>query len=515
MTSMAEKRIILIVMDGWGIRADTDFNAIAQANTPVFDRLKRQYPSTMLTASGLDVGLPEGQMGNSEVGHLNLGAGRVVYQEYTRINKAIADGSFFSSDELSALCDGVRKAGGALHIMGLLSDGGVHSHIEHIFAAFRAAHEHGVERLFFHAFLDGRDTPPTSGAGYMQQLVDFFSQLGAGGVASLQGRYFGMDRDKRWERVEKGYGAIVLGRGETASDPVAAIRRAYGLGQTDEFVSPTVMVEEGKPVARILDGDGIFFINFRADRAREITRAITFSDFDGFVRERVPRLSGFLTMTRYDETFPFPVVFGPQVLTNILGELFAGFGRAQLRIAETEKYAHVTFFFSGGQEKQFALEDRVLIASPKDVPTYDLKPEMSAREITERVSSLIGEKKYGLIVLNFANPDMVGHTGVMEAAVKAVETVDECVGRVLAAAHAAGYTVLITADHGNAEEMWDYANNEPHTAHTTNPVPFIVADDEFRGRALEQGILADVAPTILTILEQEIPAEMTGRSLIK
>ncbi|MBN2225356.1 MAG: 2,3-bisphosphoglycerate-independent phosphoglycerate mutase [Deltaproteobacteria bacterium] len=512
---MAEKRIILIIMDGWGIRADTDFNAVAQAKTPAFDRLRKQYPSTILTASGLDVGLPEGQMGNSEVGHLNLGAGRIVYQEYTRINKAVADGSFVSSDRLTTLCEEVKKEGGALHVMGLLSDGGVHSHIDHVLAAFRAAHEHGIERVFFHAFLDGRDTPPTSGAGYMQQLVDFLSELGVGRVASLQGRYFGMDRDKRWERVEKGYDAIVLGRGRTASDPVAAIRQAYDDGQTDEFVTPTVIVNEGKPVGEITDGDGIFFINFRADRAREITRAIAFSDFDGFVRQRVPRLSGFLTMTRYDETFPFPVVFGPQVLVNILGEVFAELKRPQLRIAETEKYAHVTFFFSGGQERLFALEDRVLIASPKDVPTYDLKPEMSAFALTERVTSLIGEKKYGLIVLNFANADMVGHTGVMEAAVKAVQTVDECVGRVVTAAQIAGYTTLITADHGNAEEMWDYTNNEPHTAHTTNPVPFILVDADFQGHGLEHGILADVAPTILAILGQDKPAQMTGRSLIR
>jgi 2,3-bisphosphoglycerate-independent phosphoglycerate mutase len=514
MTASAQKRIILIIMDGWGIRADTDFNAIAQAKTPVIDSLVKHYPSTTLTASGLDVGLPEGQMGNSEVGHLNLGAGRVVYQEYTRINKAIADGSFSSDSTMAAFCRKVKKGSGALHIMGLLSDGGVHSHIDHIFAAIIAAHEHGIERLFFHAFLDGRDTPPTSGAGYMEELVAFLTKTGAGRVASLQGRYFGMDRDTRWDRVEKGYNAIVLGKGETASDPVAAIRQAYDRNETDEFVTPTVIVEGGRPIGTVQDGDGIFFINFRADRAREITRAITFSDFDGFVRRRVPRLSEFLTMTRYDETFALPVVFGPQTLTNILGEIFAQLKSPQLRIAETEKYAHVTFFFSGGQERLFALEDRVLIASPKDVPTYDLKPEMSAFAVTEQVTSLIAEKKYGLVVLNFANADMVGHTGVMAAAVKAVEVVDECVGRVVTAARDAGYTTLITADHGNAEEMWDYTNNEPHTAHTTNPVPFIIVDNDFRGRALTQGILADVAPTILTIVGQEKPAEMTGKSLI-
>jgi 2,3-bisphosphoglycerate-independent phosphoglycerate mutase len=515
MTPITEKRIILIIMDGWGIRAEAEFNAVAQAKTPAIDGMLREYPSTTLTASGLDVGLPAGQMGNSEVGHLNLGAGRVVYQEYTRINKAIADGSFFSNEVLTGFCRDVKKTGASLHIMGLLSDGGVHSHIDHIFAAFKAARDQGIKRIFFHAFLDGRDTPPTSGAGYMQRLVNFLVETGTGQVASLQGRYFGMDRDKRWDRVQKGYDAIVLGRGITASDPVAAIRQAYDSGQTDEFVTPTVLVEAGEPIGTIADGDGIFFINFRADRAREITRAIVFSDFDGFVRERVVQRPGFLAMTQYDETFPFPVVFGPQVLDNILGEIFAGMGEPQLRIAETEKYAHVTFFFSGGQERLFALEDRVLVPSPKDVPTYDLKPEMSAFAVTERVTALIAEKKYGLIVLNFANPDMVGHTGVMEAAVKAVETVDSCVGRVVGEAGKAGYSVLITADHGNAEEMWDFKNNEPHTAHTTNPVPLILVDPDFRGRTLERGILADVAPTILTILGHEKSTEMTGKSLIK
>ncbi len=502
-------------MDGWGIRADTEFNAVAQAKTPVIDGLTSEYPSTTLAASGLDVGLPDRQMGNSEVGHLNLGAGRIVYQDYTRINKAIADGSFFSNEVLTGFCGEVKERGAALHIMGLLSDGGVHSHIDHIFAAIRVAHNSGIERLFFHVFLDGRDTPPTSGAGYMQQLVAFMTEIGAGKVASLQGRYFGMDRDKRWDRVQKGYDAIVLGRGQTASDPVTAVRQAYDGGQTDEFVTPTVITEGGKPVGTVADGDGIFFINFRADRAREITRALLFSDFDGFVRERVVQHAGFLAMTRYDETFPFPVVFGPQALNNILGEVFADLKKAQLRIAETEKYAHVTFFFSGGQERLFALEDRVLVPSPKDVPTYDLKPEMSARAVTERVTALIAEKKYGLIVLNFANPDMVGHTGVMEAAVKAVETVDTCVGRVVDEAVKAGYSILITADHGNAEEMWDFKNNEPHTAHTTNPVPLILVDPDLRGRTLERGILADVAPTILTILGHKKSAGMTGKSLIR
>jgi 2,3-bisphosphoglycerate-independent phosphoglycerate mutase len=511
---MTKQKVILIIMDGWGIREETDFNAVAQARTPNIDRLEADYPTTRLSASGSAVGLPDGQMGNSEVGHMNLGAGRIVYQDFTRISRAVADGSFSKNEALVDLFDAVKKKGGALHLLGLLSDGGVHSHIDHIFAALEAAAEHGIERVFFHAFLDGRDTPPTGGAGYMERLVAFFDKLGTGRVASLQGRYFGMDRDKRWERVEKGYDAIVCGAGNTATDPVAAIRAAYDRGETDEFVTPTVIVDDNGPVGTINDGDGVFFANFRADRAREITRAIALADFAEFARKKAPVLSGYLTMTRYDETFPFPTAFPPQVLTRILGELFADRGDRQLRIAETEKYAHVTFFFSGGEERLFPGEDRILVPSPKDVPTYDKKPQMSAYELTDRVIEKIRENVYGLIVLNFANPDMVGHTGVMEAAVKAVEVVDECVGRVVGEARAVGYSILVTADHGNAEEMWDYQNDEPHTAHTTNPVPLILVDDRLRGKALSEGILADVAPTILKILGEAKPDEMTASSLL-
>ncbi len=350
---MVKKGILLIIMDGWGIRKETDFNAIAQADTPVIDHLMEHYPSTLLSASGQAVGLPDGQMGNSEVGHLNLGAGRVVYQDYTRINKAVADGDFSKNGALLALFDSVKKSGGALHLMGLLSDGGVHSHISHIFAAASAAKENGIDRLFFHALLDGRDTPPTSGAGYMQELVAFLAKIGTGRVASLQGRFFGMDRDKRWERVRQGFEAVVLGKGDTAAEPVAAIRAAYARGQTDEFITPTVIMDGGGPVGVVNDGDGVFFINFRADRAREITRAIALPDFTEFAREKAPSLSGYLTMTQYDETFPFPVAFPPQTLKKILGELCADRGEPQLRIAETEKYAHVTFFFSGGEERLF------------------------------------------------------------------------------------------------------------------------------------------------------------------
>ncbi len=502
-------------MDGWGIRKKTEYNAVAQAKTPNIDTLTKSYPSTLLGASGESVGLPEGQMGNSEVGHLNLGAGRIVYQEYTRINKAIEEGTFFENTELLSFFDKVKKADGAIHILGLLSDGGVHSHIEHIYAAISAAKNSGIKQLFFHAFLDGRDTPPTSGAEYMVELVSFLKGEGYGRVATLGGRFWGMDRDNRWDRVKKAYDALTSGEGRTAIDPVSAIRDAYRAGETDEFITPTVIIEDGAAVGEISDGDGIFFINFRADRAREITRALTLSDFGEFEREKVPNLSGFLTMTEYDEKFDLPVVFPPPKLERILGELVSDDGLSQLRIAETEKYAHVTFFFSGGEEKVLTKEDRVLIPSPKDVPTYDKKPEMSAEELTQAVISRIREKRYSLIVLNFANPDMVGHTGVMEAAVKAIEVVDDSVGRVVKEARSAGYSILITADHGNAEEMWDYENNEPHTAHTTNPVPLIIVDDDYKGKTIREGILADVAPTILEIMGQEKPVEMTGRSVLQ
>jgi len=509
-----KKPVLLIIIDGFGIRAEKEFNAILCANTPNYDALTKNYPCTRLVASGGDVGLPEGQMGNSEVGHLNLGAGRIVYQDYTRINRAIAEGAFFENPAILGLCETVRKAGSALHLIGLLSDGGVHSHIEHIFAAIRIAKKTGVKRLFLHAFLDGRDTPPSSGAGYTEELLRFLDEEGCGAVSSVCGRYYGMDRDNRWDRVETAYGAIVLGEGRAARDPVSAIRESYEDGKTDEFVPPTVIMTDSlAPVGTISDGDGVFFINFRADRAREMTRALTFPDFSGFVRKRVPNLSSYLTMTQYDEKFPFPIAFPPLTLRKILGEVISDLGKNQLRIAETEKYAHVTFFFSGGEEHLFAGEDRSLIPSPRDVPTYDLKPEMSAFAVKDAVIEKIGGKKYALIVLNFANPDMVGHTGVMDAAIRAVETVDLCVGEVVTAAQNAGYSIFITADHGNAEEMWDFTNNEPHTAHTTNPVPLIVVDEDYKRSSLMPGILADVAPTILDVMEIEKPAEMTGKSL--
>jgi 2,3-bisphosphoglycerate-independent phosphoglycerate mutase len=513
MTRSIKKPVLLIIMDGWGIRADERYNAVAQAKTPHIDALTRGYPSSLLGASGESVGLPAGQMGNSEVGHLNLGAGRIVYQDYTRINRAIEEGSFFENGVILDVLQRIKKAGGSLHLIGLLSDGGVHSHMEHIYASIRTAKREGISRIFFHALLDGRDTPPTSGDGYMSELLGFLKEEGIGRVATLGGRFYGMDRDNRWKRVKKAYDAMVLGVGEKSTHPLDAIRDGYKKGETDEFVTPTVVTDGDGPVGRIGDGDGIFFINFRADRARELTRAFTSPDFTGFVRESVPRLSGYLTMTQYDETFDLPIAFPPQELRGILGEVISRYPAEQLRIAETEKYAHVTFFFSGGDEDVFPGEERVLIPSPKEVPTYDKKPEMSAHEVQEAVISKIREKKFSLIILNFANPDMVGHTGVMEAAVTAIETVDDCVGSVVREAQEAGYTTLITADHGNTEEMWDYENDEPHTAHTTNPVPFIVVDDAYKGKTVRDGILADVAPTILAIMGIDKPEEMTGTSL--
>ena len=516
---MNMKPSLLIILDGWGIREDTDFNAVAQADTPVFDRLLSTYPSTTLGASGGHVGLPDGQMGNSEVGHLNLGAGRIVYQDYTRVNLSIEDGSFAENPALLDLFSTIKQAGGALHLIGLLSDGGVHSHLNHIFAVIEAAKAFGIPRLFLHPLMDGRDTPPTSGVDYMKTLADFLSARKYGTIASVAGRFYGMDRDNRWDRVKRAYDAMVLGVGRRATDPVEAMRESYDKDETDEFITPTVIVDGDGPVGTINDTDGVFFFNFRADRARELTRALAPSDrvptFDRFEREKHPKLSGYLTMTRYDDDFDLPAAFPPVTLEGILGEIISDAGLTQLRIAETEKYAHVTFFFSGGEEKLFPGEDRELIPSPQDVPTYDLKPQMSADEVASRAVARIQKHDYGLIVLNFANPDMVGHTGVMDAAVQAICTVDGCLGRVVDAARSKGMRVLITADHGNAEEMWDYKNNEPHTAHTTNPVPLILVDDDLKQRTLRSGILADVALTILTLMNIDLPKQMTGTSLLE
>jgi 2,3-bisphosphoglycerate-independent phosphoglycerate mutase len=505
----------LIVLDGWGLTDDKSASALARADVPFYDSLLRDFPNTALSASGEDVGLPEGQMGNSEVGHLNIGAGRVVYQDYTRINRAIRDGSLSENKVLAGCMDTVKASGGALHFMGLLSDGGVHSDIRHLFSLIRMADTHGVGRIFVHAFLDGRDTPPKSALGYMEQLDSFIQGEGYQKrvrIATVSGRYYAMDRDNRWERVKKAYDVIVAGEGRRAGTGSGAVRTAYEAGETDEFVMPSVVMNDGSPVGRLSDGDGVVFFNFRTDRARELTRALALDPFDGFPRSERPRLASYVCMTEYDETFGLPVAFPPVRLTNILGEVISGLGLRQLRIAETEKYAHVTFFFNGGEEKPFPGEERVLIPSPKDVPTYDLKPQMSAYEVTDRVLDAVSSGDFDVIIMNFANPDMVGHTGVMEAAVRACEVVDECLSKIVPAVREAGGVCIITADHGNVEKMLDKDNGGVFTAHTSNLVPFIVAD---KTCVLDgPGILADVAPTMLDIMGIDKPAEMTGRSLL-
>lgn len=473
-------------------------------------KLTEEYPVTALECSGESVGLPEGQMGNSEVGHLNIGAGRVVYQELTRISREIRGGEFFTNDELTALLDNLHERKGALHLMGLLSDGGVHSHIEHLYALLRMAKQKGLARVYVHAFLDGRDVPPASAGIYIKDLQRKMAEIGIGDIATVSGRYYAMDRDKRWERTEKAYAALVCGEGETASSAADAIAASYARNETDEFVRPSV-ITQGATVQR---GDGIIFFNFRPDRARQITRAFVDENFAGFTR-RGGRLDiSFVCMTQYDESIPAPVAFKPSYLTNTLGEIISRLGLKQLRIAETEKYAHVTFFFNGGKEKPFSGEERCLIPSQK-VATYDLVPEMSAYEVTDIVVERIRSQEFALIVLNYANGDMVGHTGVYEAAIKAVETVDLCIGRVVEAMRAVGGIVCITADHGNAEQMVDPATSEPYTAHTTNKVPFILVSEAYKGRELKStGVLADIAPTIMDLLQIEKPAEMTGQSLL-
>ena len=509
---MDVRPVILIVLDGFGLNHTREGNAVAQAKAPLFTSLLNDYPHTSLQASGEHVGLPDGQMGNSEVGHLNLGAGRIVYQDITRISKSIREGEFFKNPVLLDAVNAVKQNGSTLHLMGLLSDGGVHSHLDHIRALFDLAKTQGITRVVFHAFLDGRDTPPSSALGFIRQLEQHFAKIGLGRIASVMGRYYAMDRDKRWERVQKAYEAMVLGSGVPFPSAIEAVQDSYDHQRTDEFMLPSVMVENGKPVANIGSGDAVIFCNFRSDRAREITRALTDPAFDGFPRSAVPQLASYVCLTTYDETFGLPVAFPPMRLTHILGQVLSGSGVRQLRIAETEKYAHVTFFFNGGEEQPFPLEDRVLVPSPRDVATYDLKPEMSAREVTAEVVQRIRSGLYGFILINYANPDMVGHTGVLAAAVKAVEVLDECLGQVMQAAQDAGARVLITADHGNLEVMEDRMTGQPHTAHTTDPVPFIAIG--CTGTLRDQGCLADVAPTVLQLLGIAQPAEMTGKSLL-
>ncbi|MDD5450288.1 MAG: 2,3-bisphosphoglycerate-independent phosphoglycerate mutase [Desulfovibrionales bacterium] len=511
---MRPRPVLLIILDGWGYSPHTEGNAIYLARTPNMDDWSRRHPLTFLKASGEAVGLPEGQMGNSEVGHLNIGAGRIVYQDLTRINRAITSNDFFKVEPFITLMDKVGKNAGALHLLGLVSDGGVHSDLPHLFALIEMAKRHGVKDVYLHAFMDGRDTPPQSGKDYIVRVTGFLSRTGVGKIATICGRYYAMDRDNRWERVETAYRALVRGEGAIAHDPVQAVSEAYERGETDEFIRPIVIADGGKPLPRISEGDGVIFFNFRADRAREITRAFTQKAFSAFDVQARPKLAGYVTMTEYDAHFQLPVAFPPQHLFHILGEEISRHGLKQLRIAETEKYAHVTYFFNGGEETPFKNEDRCLVPSPKDVPTYDFKPEMSAHQVTEEVIRRIKTGDYDLIVLNYANPDMVGHTGILKAAIRACEAVDLCLGKVVNTfLEESGGAVIITADHGNAEEMIDPGDGSPHTAHTANLVPFILIDGQKTGQPLRRGILADIAPTILSIQGLPVPEEMTGTPL--
>ena len=508
--STPRRTTLLVILDGFGHRSASEDNAIIAAKTPTLDRLSREAPHTLVSGSGLDVGLPEGQMGNSEVGHMSLGAGRIVYQSITRIDQAIASGEFAANSVYLDAIDHAVAANKAVHIMGLLSPGGVHSHEEQLFAAVRLAAERGAKKLFLHAFLDGRDTPPRSAAPSLERAEAVFAELGTGRVASVHGRYWAMDRDNRWERIKKSYS--LLTEGEAAHDaPTAleALEAAYARDEDDEFVAPTRI---GGPAA-FAEGDAVLFMNFRADRARQLTQALTESKFDGFDRRRQPALR-LVTTTEYAGSLSCPVAFPPDTLKDSLGEVLADKGLSQLRIAETEKYAHVTFFFSGGREDTFTGETRTLIPSP-DVATYDLQPQMSAHEVTDALVAAIESGDYDFIVVNFANGDMVGHTGQFDAAVAAVETLDECLGRIEVALLAAGGEGLITADHGNCEQMRDYENDQPHTQHTTEPVPLIYLGQGNRGLDPDGGILADIAPTILAMMGLDVPAAMSGRSLLK
>jgi 2,3-bisphosphoglycerate-independent phosphoglycerate mutase len=506
---MTPSPTLLLILDGWGLAPAGPGNAVTLAGTPAIDRLLAEYPSTRLACSGRAVGLPEGFMGNSEVGHMNIGAGRVVYQDMTRIDMAVEDGSLAANPVVAELARASLAAGGRVHLLGLVSDGGVHSHLRHVKALIAAIAGLGQKDVCLHALLDGRDTPPHSGAGYVGELEAFCRELGAGRIVSLIGRYYAMDRDQRWDRVAMAYAALTEGAGEPFADPVAAVNAAYAVGETDEFVRPRVLAG-GDGVLR--DGDAVFFFNFRADRAREITRALTLDEFTAFPRPRRAAFSGFATMTEYDAAFTLPVAFAPVAVTDVLGEVYARAGLTQLRLAETEKYAHVTYFMNCGREEPFPGEERRLVPSPRDVATYDLKPEMSAREVTDTFLAEL-PKGYSLAVVNLANLDMVGHTGVLEAAKKAVATVDACVDRIVGAALAAGWRVLLTADHGNAEEMLD-ADGGPMTAHTTNPVRLVLVDPARKSASLAPGKLGDIAPTLLTLAGLPVPAAMTGVCLV-
>ncbi len=507
---MSKKPTVLMILDGYGLNEKTQANAVAEAKTPVMDKLMAEYPFVKGNASGMAVGLPEGQMGNSEVGHLNMGAGRIVYQELTRITKEIQDGDFFKNTELLAAVENCKKNGTALHLFGLLSDGGVHSHITHLYGLLKLAKREGLEKVYVHAFLDGRDTAPTSGKGFLEELQKKMDELGIGRIASIHGRYYAMDRDNRWDRVEKAYAALVYGEGNVAECPFCAIKKSYAENVTDEFVVPTITAKN----ATIKEKDSIIFFNFRPDRAREITRAFCADDFDGFER-RFGRIDvKYVCFSEYDVTIPNKTVaFQKIAITNTFGEFLAAHHMKQARIAETEKYAHVTFFFNGGVEEPNEGEDRILVKSPK-VATYDLQPEMSAYEVADKLTEAIRSGKYDVIITNFANPDMVGHTGIENAAIRAVEAVDECVGKAYEALLEVGGQMFICADHGNAEQLLDYETGAPFTAHTTNPVPFILVNYDKEYTLREGGCLADIVPTMIEMMGMEQPKEMTGKSLL-
>lgn len=511
---MSKKPVVLMILDGYGLNDNPEGNAIAMAKTPVMDGLMKDYPYVAGNASGLFVGLPDGQMGNSEVGHMNIGAGRVIYQDLTRITKSITDGDFFDNKVLLEAIDNCKKTGGDLHLWGLLSDGGVHSHISHVYGLLEMCKKNDFSRVYVHAFLDGRDTPPASGKDYLAQLQSKMDEIGVGSIASLSGRYYAMDRDNNWDRVNKAYDSLVKGEGLLATSAADAIQASYDDGVTDEFVLPTVITDEaGKPLSLVKDGDSVIFFNFRPDRAREITRAFCDDAFTGF--ERTFLNLYYACFKDYDESIPNKhIAFEKESITNTFGEFLAANGKKQLRLAETEKYAHVTFFFNGGVEEPNPDEERILVNSPKDVATYDLKPEMSAPEVGEKLVEAIKSDKYDVIIINFANPDMVGHTGVIPAAVAAVERIDSLVGKAVEALKEKDGVMFICADHGNAEKMIDYETGEPHTAHTTNPVPFILVNYDEAYALKEGGALCDIAPTLIEIMGLEQPKEMTGSSLL-
>jgi 2,3-bisphosphoglycerate-independent phosphoglycerate mutase len=505
---------VLLILDGWGLSDKEEHNAIFTARTPVWDRLWKEYPHAAINTSGSSVGLPSGQMGNSEVGHLNLGSGRVVYQEFTRVSRSIRTGSFFKNRTLTDAVDLTLEKNHALHIFGLLSPGGVHSHEAHIHAMVELGTQRGVKKIYVHAFLDGRDMPPKSAMSSLKAMQAKFDELGVGQFASIVGRYYAMDRNHRWERVQQAYELITEGRAEfEAPDAVAALQMAYDRGESDEFVKATRIVPAGSEPIQVETGDVLISMNYRSDRARQITRAFIEDDFDGFKRKVAPRLGAFVSLTEYNKKFDIPVAFPAERLDNVFGEYISKLGLHQLRLAETEKYAHVTFFFNGGLEEPFEGEDRILIPSP-DVATYDLKPEMSAPEVTDNLVDAIGSGKYDVIIVNYANGDMVGHSGIFEASVQAVETLDECLGRVLRALHKADGAMLVTADHGNVEQMEDYETGDAYTAHTCNPVPLIYVGSK-SGELVAGGALCDMAPTLLQIMELPQPPEMTGHGLLK